>query len=538
MFKFGSGAATAPAASTPSFSFSAAPSTAFGVASGTTSFGAPPTSGSLFGTSNAAVATSTAGATGSLFGAPASGGIFGAAAPAAPVASSASLFGAPTPPSLFGASPSGAFGATSSPDLFGAKGLAAPGSQAFGTFGSTLGGGGGGLFGAPLSSSSLFAPSVPQQQISSVLTTKEGKLLMHITKWEEISDSGQAALLELEKVIAQQREDCRMLDNNQRLWGEEGRQLKKDVAEDEVTLQQALGGLQAALQGDLKTLSVFREKALALLHDTEVAVRTFQRSHRWRTAGKVLPGQALPPGIREQLNGPVTLPSAFLRRAVSSFQDTLEQYRKMVAEVEALLPPEGSSQYQQAPLPVDVLPTVLRNLHDFFCHVAARLEKLHDSVAVHREAFLQRRQKSGNNRDPFKEAERLEHLRKEAQKKKTTVIPPRHPQQQPPQQQQQQLTGAQPLLQIQAPPTPAGGLFGSTPAAAPGASLFGGTTPAATAVTPTPSLFGGATTPAPNAVGGFGFGAGGTTTSLFSNVQSTPASGTTTSGTRRGRSRK
>lgn len=35
---------------------------------------------------------------------------------------------------------------------------------------------------------------------------------------------------------------------------------------------------------------------------------------------QVLPGQALPPGIREQLNGPVTLPSLYLQKAVKSFQ--------------------------------------------------------------------------------------------------------------------------------------------------------------------------------------------------------------------------
>lgn len=147
------------------------------------------------------------------------------------------------------------------------------------------------------------------------------------------------------------------------------------------------------------------QKALTLLYDTEAAVRTFQRTHRWRAAGKVpalsslchtqrclsdtcdcacciqgaaahqpkrtaarsravvldflrnishllrssprfskcevnwskvgkevkleiarppppqvLPGQALPPGIREQLNGPITLPSLYLQKAVKSFQ--------------------------------------------------------------------------------------------------------------------------------------------------------------------------------------------------------------------------
>ncbi len=29
------------------------------------------------------------------------------------------------------------------------------------------------------------------------------------------------------------------------------------------------------------------QKALTLLYDTEAAVRTFQRTHRWRAAGKV-----------------------------------------------------------------------------------------------------------------------------------------------------------------------------------------------------------------------------------------------------------
>ena len=29
------------------------------------------------------------------------------------------------------------------------------------------------------------------------------------------------------------------------------------------------------------------QKAVGLLHDTELVVRTFQRAHRWRTAGQV-----------------------------------------------------------------------------------------------------------------------------------------------------------------------------------------------------------------------------------------------------------
>lgn len=529
MFNFGSAAAIGQSSSTPAFSFSTAPTNAFGATGSTAAFGAPPSSGSLFGSTATTTAAANPG-TSNMFGtSPAPGGLFGAI----PAASSASFFGSSLAPTLSGAATSGAFGATTS-SLFGTAKSGAASSQPFESFSGTLGGAVGGLFNnTSTSATGLFAPSVPQQQAATTLTAKEGKPLAYITKWEDISENGQEALLQLEKMITQQREDCRMLSENQRLWGSEGKQLKEEVAQDEAMLRQAMAGLNAVLQGDIKTLSVFREKALALLHDTEVAVRTFQRSHRWRTAGKVLPGQALPPGIREQLNGPVVLPSAFLQRVVINFQETVQQYSMMITEVEALLPGEESSQHRQPTLPVDVLPTVLRNLHDFFCHVAARLEKLHDNVAAQREAYLLRRQKAGDNSDPFKEADRIERLRKEAQAKKTTVIPSAtQPQVQP----QAQPVASQPLLQLTAPAAPTGGLFGSTPTAALTPSLFGA--PAA-ATAATPSLFGGTATVSPPATGtGFGFGFGTAGNSLFSNPQSTPAASTGASGTRRGRSRK
>ncbi len=213
---------------------------------------------------------------------------------------------------------------------------------------------------------------------------------------------------------------------------------------------------------------------------------------------QVLPGQVLPPGVREQLNGPIILPSMYLRRATQSFQvhcltleqhlqhaslklrwlshpaahvpapchpglpgtmpdvaerewrdvpaaidhpqhqrttarikqmlmfsshsvfvlatllnqagsiadgtsfclqEALEQYRSLVVQLEALLPQQGfkaggggnGQQQDGRPSAVAALPVVLHNLHDFFNHVAARLEKLHEGVAATKEAFLERR---------------------------------------------------------------------------------------------------------------------------------------------------
>lgn len=83
----------------------------------------------------------------------------------------------------------------------------------------------------------------------------------------------------------------------------------------------------------------------------------------------------------------------------------MQQYRALVAELEALLPAQLSRKQQQhqqddgdgggATAALAVLPVVLNNLHDFFNHVAARLEKLHDGVAAARDAFLERRRQVG-----------------------------------------------------------------------------------------------------------------------------------------------
>lgn len=99
------------------------------------------------------------------------------------------------------------------------------------------------------------------------------------------------------RIISQYREECRQLDDNTRLWGDDGRTLKQvdalgdciavfcavwvacplivqcpcelymtpapdhaqDMAADERALRQALAGLEAALNGDLQTLATFRE---------------------------------------------------------------------------------------------------------------------------------------------------------------------------------------------------------------------------------------------------------------------------------------
>ncbi|GFH07555.1 uncharacterized protein HaLaN_02373, partial [Haematococcus lacustris] len=88
-----------------------------------------------------------------------------------------------------------------------------------------------------------------------------------------------------------------------------------------------------------------QQKVVGLLHSTERAVRTFQRSKLWRDVPTQYRGQQIPPQVQEMLSAPVQLPSAFLEAAVQGFAETLTTYRQKVGELEAMLLP-GAAQAQ------------------------------------------------------------------------------------------------------------------------------------------------------------------------------------------------
>ena len=79
----------------------------------------------------------------------------------------------------------------------------------------------------------------------------------------------------------------------------------------------------------------------------------------------------------------MVLPSPYLEQAIHGFQQTLDNYRQVIGELEQALPADimaslGSS--DEASL-VQALPLVISHMHDYFVHVAARMEKLHQEVS-------------------------------------------------------------------------------------------------------------------------------------------------------------
>ena len=105
-------------------------------------------------------------------------------------------------------------------------------------------------------------------------------------------------------------------------------------------------------------------------------------------------------------------------------QDTVHQYKLLVSELEAVLPVTplqrwadvgGTATGGAAADPIRVLPAALQNLHDYFIHVAARLEHLHEAVDRAKEVFLAALRKvdalsSTTHTHPFHELSESRHL--------------------------------------------------------------------------------------------------------------------------------
>jgi len=390
------GASSAPAfgaSSTPAFGASTAP--AFGASS--SPFGGQSSAPSLFGGQSS---------TPSLFGGQSSApSLFGGQSSAPSLfgggqSSTPSLFGGgqSSTPSLFGG------GQSSTPSLFGGASAAssAPGSSLF-------------SFSGQQQPQSALAPLGQQQQQQQPST-----LITYNTKYEDLPPDRQQELLAIQREISNYREDCDKLARDQRLHDSVA--LKRSMEEETSGLKQILQGMANSVKADDDALGDFREKVMQLLRSTESAVRTFQRSKLWRDAPQQYKGQVVPPQVQELLASPVVLPSPYLEQAVQGFQDTLDTYRQVVGELEQVLPADPSALAgMDESHALQALPITVSYMHDYFVHVAAQMEQLHNMVARAKDAFLAQRQASGDMTNPFQDSRRLQHL---SAPNKPVVIPP------------------------------------------------------------------------------------------------------------------
>ncbi|KAG1666542.1 hypothetical protein FOA52_014439 [Chlamydomonas sp. UWO 241] len=328
--------------------------------------------------------------------APASTGAFGFGAPAASTTATFG-FGAAAAAPAFGAAP-----ATTSAFAFpsSAPSTTAPSFAGFGAPSPQL-------FGAtPLPKPAVGGFGQPGQPQLGAQPGQQPGLVTYSTRYDDLPADKQTELQGIQREIGNYREDCEKLERDARLH--DSVSMKKSMEEETSGLRASLQGMLNSIRADDDALADFREKVLKLLRSTEYAVRTFERAKLWRDVPQQYKGQIIPTQVQEMLASPVVLPSPYLEQAVKGFQQTLDNYRSVIGELEQALPADIAERLgngDDAGM-AQQLPLVIAHMHDFFVHVAARMERLHQEVQKCKDLFIAQRRAEGQYADPFEESRR------------------------------------------------------------------------------------------------------------------------------------
>ncbi|KAL5714448.1 hypothetical protein ACHQM5_016411 [Ranunculus cassubicifolius] len=376
-----------------------------------------------------------------------------------------------------------------------------------------------------------------QQQQQPYLFTNEKTPATYNTKWADLHPDSQKRLLQIEERVLEYRDESQRLDQCSRLYDSS---VSNDGFElDASHIVQELGGISASMERERASLQELTNGLKDMMRNTEVAVRSFMMlrprfTHLKAGTGSNVTAPTQPPAISQQTStalapvydfytGIQRKPSPFFQQTVLRFEKYLAECRQCIEELEQLLRsyPNGKTSGSDSSL-LQSLPKVMTNVHEFFVHVAAKVESLHQYIESMKMAYLADQRRRGDVNDPFLEADRRELAKQEAAAKR--VHPTLHLPSRP--QPSTQIAGLHTTTSntLQLPPP--------TSTASTGLSLFSTPTsaPSATAATSSPSLFATPTVAAPQS-SIFGSASSGSlfgstpTPSLFGN--NTPAFGQT-----------
>ncbi|CAH9084202.1 unnamed protein product [Cuscuta europaea] len=392
-----------------------------------------------------------------------------------------------------------------------------------------------------------------QQQLQQLfLFTNSKTPATYGTKWADLHPDSQKVLLKIEEKILEYRDESQRLDQCSRLYD-------SSVSNDGFELDashsiQELGGISTSMERQKIILQELMIVVKDMLRNTEVAVRSFMMLrprflHQSAPAASSATGSqasgaivAAPSSsqaatipsfpVFDFYSGIPKKPSPFLQQTVARFEKHLAECRQWVEELEQLIMLDSSNRnsFNSNASLLQSLPQVMSNVHDFFVHVAAKVESIHQYIESMKTAYLIDQRRRGDAGDPFLEADRRETAKQEAAARRVhptlhLPAPPKPP---------THVTGLQSSSAMPGSSTaPQTSAVISNNSAASGSSLF--STPAI--ATSSSSLFSTPTTSAPTAsLFGSGaspqtslFGPSSTSTPAFSNplFGSTPSSAVT-----------
>ncbi|KAJ7952902.1 nuclear pore complex protein NUP58 [Quillaja saponaria] len=279
-----------------------------------------------------------------------------------------------------------------------------------------------------------------QQQHQLFLFTNDRTPANYSTKWADLHPDSQKFLLQIEERILGYRDESQRLDQSSRLYDSA---VSNDGFEHDANhIVQELTGISTGMERQKTFLQELMVIVKDMLHNTEVAVRSFimLRSRFLHpnvggassaTVPPQTPGATVTPGSNSQptsasivpvfdfYSGVPKKPSPFLKKTILRFEKYLGECRQWIEELEQLLlldsDRSGSSSGSSL---LDSLPKVMSNVHDFFVHVAAKVESIHQYIESMKTAYLAEQRRRGDVNDPFLEADRRETARQEAATKR------------------------------------------------------------------------------------------------------------------------
>ncbi|XP_075498657.1 nuclear pore complex protein NUP58-like isoform X2 [Primulina tabacum] len=278
-------------------------------------------------------------------------------------------------------------------------------------------------------------PQQPHTQQQLYLLTNDKAPATYSTKWAELHPDSQKVLHQIEERILGYRDESQRLDQCSRLY--DSSISNNGFENDASSIMQELGGISIAIDRQKAILQKLMTVVKDMLRNTEGAVRSFMilqprflHQNKTAAASASAPSQTLGAMTTQTSSGHAAAnnllpvldfysgvpkkPSPFLHQTVDRFEKYISECRQWIEELEQLLFLDEKNSCNPSSSLLQSLPKVLANVHDYFVHVAAKVESIHQYIESMKTAYLadQRRQGDGNN--PFLEADRRETAKQEA----------------------------------------------------------------------------------------------------------------------------
>lgn len=122
--------------------------------------------------------------------------------------------------------------------------------------------------------------------------------------------------------------------------------------------------------------------------------------------------------------GNLKRPSSFMQLTVARFEEHLSVCCGWIIKLEKLILKNTERTSSRSVVSMQSLPSIMSYLHNYFVHVAAKVERLHQYVYTMKAAYLADQRRRGDENNPFLEADRSETAKQEASARR--LHPSRH----------------------------------------------------------------------------------------------------------------